>query len=111
MVKVEGCVFCDIVAGTENSELRYEDDEVMVIVNALRWVPVMLLVLPKDHKTQSEFWAGDTLGRAGKIAVEMGEKYCPGGYRLLANFGHDAMQSQEHGHIHVLGGMYLGPYA
>ena len=41
----------------------------------------------------------------------MGIQFCPNGYRILSNFGHDAMQSQEHGHVHVLGGMYLGPYA
>ena len=35
---------------------------------------------------------------------------CPGGFRLLTNFGYDAMQSQEHGHLHILGGTYLGHY-
>ena len=28
-----------------------------------------------------------------------------------SNFGRDAMQSQEHGHLHVLGVAYLVPYA
>jgi diadenosine tetraphosphate (Ap4A) HIT family hydrolase len=35
---------------------------------------------------------------------------CPGGFRLLTNFGYDAMQSQEHGHLHILGGTFLGHY-
>jgi len=70
---------------------------------------VMLLSVPKQHKTQAELWAD--LGRVGEIAVEMGKKHCPGGFRLLSNFGHDAMQSQEHGHVHIIGGMFLGEYA
>jgi len=40
-----------------------------------------------------------------------GAKYCPSGFRLLSNFGSDAMQSQAHGHVHVVGGTYLGEYA
>ena len=31
-------------------------------------------------------------------------------FRLLTNFGYDAMQSQEHGHLHILGGTFLGHY-
>ena len=51
------------------------------------------------------------LARVGRKAVELGERFCPGGYRLLSNFGRDGLQSQEHGHVHVIGGVYLGPYA
>jgi diadenosine tetraphosphate (Ap4A) HIT family hydrolase len=41
----------------------------------------------------------------------MGKQHCPSGFRILSNFGHDAMQSQPHGHVHVLGGTFLGEYA
>jgi diadenosine tetraphosphate (Ap4A) HIT family hydrolase len=51
------------------------------------------------------------MGRIGAAAVEAGREHCPNGYRLLSNFGHDGMQSQRHGHLHLIGGMYLGPYA
>ncbi|MBI2912670.1 MAG: histidine triad nucleotide-binding protein, partial [Chloroflexi bacterium] len=34
------CTFCEIVAGREPAEILYEDDEVMVFRNRLRWVPV-----------------------------------------------------------------------
>jgi hypothetical protein len=30
---------------------------------------------------------------------------------MLSNVGFDAMQSQPHGHVHVLGGTFLGEYA
>jgi len=46
----------------------------------------------------------------GEIAVQMGREHCPNGFRLLSNFGYEAMQSQEHAHVHVLGGTFLGEY-
>jgi diadenosine tetraphosphate (Ap4A) HIT family hydrolase len=51
------------------------------------------------------------MGRVGEIAVQMGKERCPRGFRLLSNFGHEAMQSQEHAHVHVIGGTFLGEYA
>ena len=96
------------MAGREPATIRYEDDEVLVFDNLLRWVPVMLLVVPKRHVSQEELWRD--IGRVGQVAVAMGNKYCPRGFRLLSNFGEDGMQSQPHGHIHVLGGTHLGIY-
>jgi histidine triad (HIT) family protein len=103
------CIFCEIIAGREPAEILYEDDEVMVFRNRLRWVPVMLLSVPKVHLSQTDLWMD--LGHVGEMAVEMGKKHCPGGFRLLSNFGHDAMQSQDHAHVHIIGGTFLGEYA
>ena len=103
------CTFCRIIAKQEPAEILYEDDDVMVFRNRLRWVPTMLLVVPKIHKSQEELW--QNLGPAAKIAVKVGEEHCPNGLRMLSNVGFDAMQSQPHGHIHVIGGTFLGEYA
>ena len=100
------CIFCEIIARRERGTIRYEDEDIMVIDNILRWVPVMLLVIPKRHMEQEEMWRD--ISRIGNVAVDMGKKYCPGGFRLLSNFGRDAMQSQAHAHLHVLGGTFLG---
>jgi histidine triad (HIT) family protein len=102
------CVFCDIVARREPAEILFESDAVIAIRNRLRWVPVMLLVMPKQHLTQSELW--EDLGEVGRVARDLGRQYCPRGFRLLSNFGSDAMQSQDHAHVHVLGGTFLGEY-
>lgn len=102
------CTFCEIIARREPATICYEDDDVLVFENVLGWVPVMLLVVPKRHLSQEELWLD--VGAVGRVAVEMGRAYCPGGFRLLSNFGHDGMQSQPHGHIHVLGGAHLGMY-
>ena len=103
------CTFCRIVAKQEPAEILYEDDDVMVFRNLLKWVPVMLVVVPKVHRTQEELWRN--IGPVAKVAVEMGEQHCPNGFRMLSNVGSEAMQSQPHGHIHVIGGTFLGEYA
>lgn len=103
------CQFCEIAAGHAPADIVFEDEEVVVFRNRLRWVPVMLLVVPRKHMTQQDLWRD--LGHAGEVAVRMGQQFCPNGFRLLSNFGGDALQTQPHGHIHVLGGAWLGEYA
>lgn len=77
----------------------------MVFRNRLRWVPVMLLAVPREHMAQSQLWSD--AGRVGQMAYEMGLKYASEGYRLVSNFGGDAMQSQPHAHIHILSQPFL----
>ncbi|MBI2917582.1 MAG: HIT domain-containing protein [Chloroflexi bacterium] len=109
MTGSQDCVFCRIIARQEPGTIRYEDGDVVVIENKLRWAPIMLLVLPRRHVTQQEMWR--EMARIGQVAVEVGKQACPNGFRLLSNFGADAMQSQDHGHLHIIGGTFLGPYA
>ena len=103
------CVFCEIIAKREPAEILYETETVIVFRNVLRWVPTMLLASPKQHKTQAELWSD--MAEVGAAAVKVAQEHCPGGFRLISNFGYDGMQSQEHAHVHVLGGMFLGEYA
>ena len=105
------CVFCQIVAGQSHAQVRYSDEDIIVIVNKLTWVPLMLLVMPKEHLSQVQMWSSDLLSQLGNVAVDMGAMYAPNGFRILSNFGSDGMQSQSHGHLHVIGGVHLGPYA
>ncbi len=105
------CVFCEIIAGREPARVRYVDDDIIVIVNRLTWVPVMLLAMPKKHMSQLDMWSSGIMERLGTIAVDLGCMFCPNGFRILSNFGYDGLQSQSHGHIHIIGGTYLGHYA
>jgi histidine triad (HIT) family protein len=105
---VRYCTFCEIAAHRERADILHEDDEVVVFRNRLRWAPVMLLVVPKRHMSQAELW--QDMSRIGEVAVAMGQTHCPNGFRLLSNFGFDSMQSQDHAHVHVVGGTFLGEY-
>jgi histidine triad (HIT) family protein len=105
------CTFCEIIAGRLPSRMRYEDDTLVVFENLLDWVPVMLLVVPREHVTQTELWTRPpVLSKMGSVAVRIGEELCPDGFRVLSNFGRDALQTQDHGHLHVVGGAPLGRY-
>lgn len=108
MASPKHCVFCNIVAGRESANVIFEDDDIIVIQNLLRWVPVMLLAMKKEHTTQAQLW--DDMDHIGRVASKIGQEMCPRGFRLLSNFGYDGMQSQEHGHVHIVGGTHLGPY-
>ena len=103
------CVFCQIVAGKSPARVRYLDNDIIVIVNRLDWVPLMLLVMPKEHLSQIGMWDSDLLPRLGRLAVDMGAMYSPNGFRILSNFGRDGLQSQSHGHLHVVGGAFPRP--
>ena len=71
----------------------------------------MLLLVPRRHMSQSELWSdGAILAKIGELAVRLGRDHCPNGFRILSNFGHDALQTQLHGHLHVIGGTPLGLY-
>jgi histidine triad (HIT) family protein len=104
------CDFCGIISGREARTIRYEDDDLMVFKNQLPWVPVMLLVVPKVHLTQKEFWRSPLFAKAAALAVNIGEQDSPDGFRFVSNFGEQAAQTQTHGHLHVLGGGELGLY-
>jgi len=107
---IRSCDFCGIISGREARTIRYEDDDLMVFKNQLPWVPVMLLVVPKVHLTQKEFWRSPLFAKAAALAVSIGEQDSPDGFRFVSNFGEQAAQTQTHGHLHVLGGGELGLY-
>ena len=105
------CVFGGIVARRLPAHIRYEDDKLIVFDNRLTVVPVMLLIVPKRHLTQSELWSdGPLLSRIGLLADRLGRQYSPEGFRVLSNFGDDGLQTVTHGHVHVIGGVRLGLY-
>ena len=106
----EDCAFCAIAAGTLPRSVRHQDAELIAFRNALDWAPLMCLVAPVVHMSQREFWRSPLFARAAALAVDIGEADAPGGFRVVSNFGEDAMQSQPHGHLHVLGGAHLGLY-
>ena len=117
------CTFCRIVAGRAPARwVSAPDPDTQARLNAgwspglgsggaacftnrLRWERVMLLVVPLGHLTQQEMWRGSGIGAVAKLAVEIGLRQCPEGFRLLSNFGRAAHQSQPHAHLHIVSGI------
>jgi diadenosine tetraphosphate (Ap4A) HIT family hydrolase len=118
------CVFCDIVAHQpwEPARYVYEDDEVAVFHNVLGWVPVMLLAVPRGrlsapnggarHYHQTDLW--QRMGSLGAVAMAMGRAHCTfdgtPSFRLVCNVGPQALQSQQHAHMHILGSPFQPAY-
>ncbi len=102
------CVFCEIIAKRSPARVVYEDDDVIVFHNVLNWVPVMLLAVPKEHMMQEDLWSSPLVGKVARAATAMGQQHCPKGFRLVSNVGPDAMQSQPHAHVHIVGGVFMG---
>ena len=73
--------------------MLYDSERVIVFRNALRWVPVMLLAVPRRHMTQRELWESGLLAEVGRVASEIGAAHCPHGYRLVSNLGWEAESS------------------
>jgi diadenosine tetraphosphate (Ap4A) HIT family hydrolase len=101
------CVFCQIVAGSSPATWVRNDPSADLVVfhNRLKWADVMLLVVPRAHITQEEFWTSALLPVAGRLGLDVGEAHSVDGFRMLSNFGRWAHQSQEHAHLHVISGL------
>ena len=60
------CVFCNITHYHDrDAKIWYVDNDIMVIRNRLTWVPVMLLVMPKQHLDQFDMWSNGLMSRLG----------------------------------------------
>ena len=108
----EYCTFCEIVAGRLPSRKVHEEDDILVFRNRLDWFPVQIMLIPTRHMTQRELWeSGDLMARIGKTRRSNSARRCVlNGYRIVSNFGQDALQTQFHGHVHLVGGDRLGLY-
>jgi len=109
---MEDCVFCKIVAGQIPSDIRYQDEELIVFPDINPLAPVHLLVIPRKHipslidlSEDESSLIGNMAGVANQLAQTEGiaEK----GYRLVINCGHQGGQGVAHLHMHLLGGRQL----
>lgn len=105
-----GCVFCAIFAsGAPDVERHvvYEDDVVVVMLNAFPYASGHMLVMPRRHV--GELGALDAAESAGvweasrRAVAALGAAYAPDGVNLGANLGRAAGAGiPAHVHLHVL---------
>lgn len=103
-----------IIAGATDQPLVYADEFVVAFVPLRRQAPVHFLLVPRrriatlNDATESDALVlGHLLLAARTLAREHG--IAESGYRLALNTNEDAGQSVFHLHLHLLGGMNLGP--
>ena len=101
------CVFCRIVAGTEESSVVYEDERVVAFLDVLPINPGHTLIIPKRHTAYLEGLDpsdGCHMFRAGQqiaAAIRASSLRCEA-VNLLLNDGAEAGQRVFHSHLHVI---------
>ncbi len=109
---MDDCIFCNIVNKTLESQLLYENSDLIVIRDILPKAPVHLLVIPKKHIISVHHVEPEDeklLGEMVVVGKQMAEKFGVGetGYKLLFNVGRDGGMVIPHLHMHLMGGKKL----
>ena len=108
----EDCVFCQIADKKINSDMIYENDDLVAFHDINPQAPSHILIVPRKHITHLSAvededipLLGEMLVLARKIAREnhFGER----GYRIALNEGKDGGQTIFHLHMHLLAGRRL----
>lgn len=109
------CIFCKIINKEIESDILYEDEQVLAFKDIDPKAPVHVLIIPKKHilavdhiESQDKELVGHLFLAAKAVAREQG--VVETGYRLLFNVGRDAGQTVDHLHLHLIGGKKL-PWA
>jgi histidine triad (HIT) family protein len=99
------CIFCKIINKEMNSEIVFENDNVIVIKDIKPKARIHLLIIPKKHvesvkdlKEEDRLLAGELILTAKKLGEEMNLD----GYTLKFHVGRGAGQIVDHIHMHLL---------
>ena len=104
---MEDCIFCKIVSKEMDSEIIYEDPDIIAFNDIYPKAKTHVLIVPKKHidtikdlkeDEQDEILVGKMVLVAQKIAKEKGVE----GYQLLFNVGKSAGQIIFHIHLHLM---------
>ncbi len=110
------CIFCKIAGGEIPSTKVYEDETVLAFKDLDPQAPVHVLLIPKEHIASAAEITAENSGVVAHIfevaAKLSGELGLINGFRIVNNCGKDGMQSVQHLHFHLLGGVTMGwpPY-
>lgn len=106
------CLFCKISNKEIDSDILYEDDDVMAFSDIAPKAPVHKLIIPKRHiatindlNIDDESLVGKMILTAKRLAKQL--SIDENGYRLVYNVGQGGGQVIYHIHLHLLGGRNL----
>lgn len=104
MVMKMDCIFCKIANKEMDANILYEDDLVMVIMDAFPDVDGHSLIIPKKHYTDFTEIPDELILHINKIAQKYSKilmtKLNKESLTLLVNYGDD--QKVKHYHLHLL---------
>jgi histidine triad (HIT) family protein len=101
---MDDCLFCKIIKKEIPSKILYEDDDILVFMDAFPNVEGHTLVVPKKHYTDIFEVDDETLCKMFKIAriesKDIMTKLDKASTTFLFNYGED--QAIKHLHLHIL---------
>ena len=99
------CLFCKIVAGTEQAKIIAENTDVLVFETIRPHYPSHWLIIPKKHiphlksaQSADTMVLGKLLAAAGALANQLEQ---PQAFNLAINEGAQAGQTIFHVHVHL----------
>jgi histidine triad (HIT) family protein len=109
MMRMFGCIFCQIAAREKPAAIYYEDDRCLALQDVHPRTPVHFLVIPRKHITslndvtaEDELLLGHLISVAARVAKEKGID--GSGFRTVINTNAEGGQTVFHLHVHVMGG-------
>jgi len=103
------CLFCKLAKSEINSDIIYEDDEVIAFRDIHPQAPCHILVIPRRHiatlndaNPEDATLMGKLTLTAQRVAKELG--VAEDGYRLVMNCNGHGGQTVFHIHLHLLAG-------
>ncbi|MCR5491192.1 MAG: HIT family protein [Bacilli bacterium] len=104
-------IFCRIIDGEIPSNIIYEDDDVIAILDISQATRGHTLVIPKKHYDNFLSCPMDIMHKVYDVAQRIGQAEMAvlgaKGVNILTNVGEPAGQSVPHFHVHVIP-RYLG---
>lgn len=98
------CIFCKIINREIDAKVLYENDYIIIFMDANPDSPGHILVIPKKHITDFTEMDDDTIKEINKGAKLMEklitEKLNPDGIKLVVNYG--TLQVVKHYHLHLI---------
>ncbi len=103
------CLFCKIINKEINSDILFEDDDVLAFKDINPQAPIHFLIVPKKHISTINDLQQEDEALTGKIiltaqSLVKQENIDENGYRLVFNCNSDGGQEVYHIHLHLLGG-------
>lgn len=109
---MEECLFCKIIDGEIDSDIVYEDEQVIAFKDINPQAPTHILIVPKKHistlldlDTEDNQLIGHIYQVANKLAKREG--IAEDGFRVVSNCKEAGGQTVFHIHYHLLGGRDL----
>ncbi len=106
------CIFCKIINKEINSEIVFENNNVVGFNDINPVAPNHILFVPKKHIDRLDNAEFDDINLLGEL-IYQAKEYANkiglnnSGYRLVFNTGKDAGQAVFHIHLHLIGGRVM----